>query len=515
MTPVETAYGTVAGIRKNGILSFKNIPYAAAPTGEERWSVPKPPEAWTGVRQADEFGPISWQIVATEQGALSSTRDATPPELAEDCLSLNVWTPSADSEARPVMVWIHGGAFVTGSGSSPIYDGSILSQRGNVVVVTINYRLGVLGFLNLNEVTGGRIPSTGNEGLLDQAFALEWVQDNIGRFGGDPNNVTIFGESAGGMSVGALLALHEAKGLFHKAIPQSGAAHTANTLTQSTEVASQLLAALEISPNSNLNKLFELSAEELTQVGAEVSAKLAWMCYEPCIDGTQLPARPIDCIANGSADDVSVLVGCTRDEWLLFSVMDPSIKSMTQDDLEQRLAPRNGRPDLRSLGQRYQEILSRNGNDVTPADVWQVLESDRGFRMPGIVLAETLNSRSNDAYQYLFTVESPAYGGILKSCHAIDIGYVFGTHNLNDGTRGFFGGEAAHVELAEATMDAWLTFAHTGNPATEVLLTWSPYDRETRSTGIFGLPVSVENAPLEELRALWDDESVQSAIGAL
>ena len=515
MTQVDTTYGKVAGVNADGVLFFKNIPYAAAPTGEDRWSAPKPPEAWTGVRQADEFGPISWQIVATEQGALSFAQDATPPVLAEDCLSLNVWTPSVDGQARPVMVWIHGGAFVTGSGSSPIYDGSILSRRGNVVVVTINYRLGVLGFLNLNEVTGGRIPSTGNEGLLDQAFALEWVKDNIARFGGDANNVTIFGESAGGMSVGALLALREANGLFHKAIPQSGAAHTANTLAQSNDVASQLLSALDISPNSNLNRLFELPAEELTRVGAEVSAKLPWMCYEPCIDGAQLSARPIDCVANGSADDVSVLVGCTRDEWLLFSVMDPTIKSMTQDDFERRLESRNGRPDLRALGQSYYEILSRDSNDVSPADVWQVLESDRGFRMPGIVLAETLNKRSNDAYQYLFTVESPAYGGILKSCHAIDIGYVFGTHNLNDGTRGFFGGEPAHIELAEATMDAWLAFAHTGNPATDALSTWSPYGKEKRSTAIFGLPVSVEDAPLEELRALWDDPSVQSAIGAL
>ena len=284
---------------------------------------------------------------------------------------------------------------------------------------------------------------------------------------------------------------------------------------QSTDVASQLLAALEISPNSNLNKLFELSADELTRVGAEVSAKLPWMCYEPCIDGAQLPARPIDCVANGSADEITVLVGCTRDEWLLFSVMDPSIREMTQEDFLRRLAPRNGRADLRELGQGYQEILARGGNDVTPADVWQVIESDRAFRLPGIVLAETLNSRSKDAYQYLFTVESPAYGGILKSCHAIDIGYVFGTHNLNDGTRGFFGGERAHVELAEATMDAWLAFAHTGNPATEALSTWSPYDKASRSTAIFGLPASVENAPLEDLRALWDDQSVQGAIGAL
>ena len=515
MTQVETAYGSVEGFEQDGVIAFKHIPFGAAPTGEDRWSAPKPPPAWTGVRRGDKFGPISWQVVATEQGVLSFAEDAAPPVLDEDCLSLNVWTPSTEGSSRPVMVWIHGGAFVTGSGSSPIYDGSILSRRGDVVVVTINYRLGALGFLNLNEVTGGRIPSTGNEGLLDQAFALAWVRDNISRFGGNPGNVTIFGESAGGMSVGALLALREAKGLFHKAIPQSGAAHTANTVAQSIEVASELLAALEISPNSNLNKLYELSAEEITRVGAEVSAKLPWMCYEPCIDGTQIPARPIDCVANGSADDVAILVGCTRDEWFLFGVMDPSIQNMTQEDFDRRLSLRNGRPDLRALGHSYREILARGDDSVSFADVWQTIESDRAFRLPGIVLAETMNARGKSAYQYLFTVESPVSGGILKSCHAIDIGYVFGTNNLNEGTRRFFGAEREHIELAETTMDVWLAFARSGNPATDKLSNWSPYNKESRSTAIFGLPASVENAPLEELRVLWDDQSVQSAIGSL
>ena len=514
MTAVETTYGNVSGTQSDGLSVFRNIPYAAAPVGDQRWLPPQPPKPWSGTREADEFGPISWQVIAEEQGPLSFAADAAPPQLNEDCLSLNVWTPGTDDGSRPVMVWIHGGAFVSGSGSSPIYDGSILATRGNVVVVTINYRLGVLGFLNLNEITGGRIPATGNEGLLDQAFALQWVQDNIANFGGDPNNVTIFGESAGGMSVGALLGLPQAKGLFHRAIPQSGAAHTANTVHQASEVSARLLRALDISVNDNLQKLLQIEAEKLTQSAAEVSNELGRMIFQPCIDGVTLPERPIDAVAGGSADGLDVLVGSTRDEWLLFSAMDPRNSDLTHEGLEKRVSATNGRPDLSGVAEVYRSYLSTAGHEASPIEIWSAMETDRTFRMPGIKLAEAMASRGQNAYEYLFTVESPAFGGALKSCHAIDIGYVFGTHNANEGTRGFFGATPDHIELANAVMDAWLAFAHTGNSQTEALADWEAYDTQTRSTAIFGLPATVESAPRDELRAVWDDPSVSEAIGS-
>lgn len=515
MTTVNTANGAVEAVNIDGVLAFKNIPYAASPSGEARWQAPKPPESWTGVRDGSKSGPLSWQVAEPPTGPLAMNPDAPPPTMSEDCLSLNVWTPAADSNRRPVMVWIHGGAFVSGAGSTPMYQGARLVSRGDVVVVTINYRLGPLGFLNLNEITGGRIPSTGNEGLLDQAFALQWVQDNISAFGGDPNNVTIFGESAGGMSVGSLLALTEAKGLFHKAVPQSGAAHTTNTVAESGQVASKLLAALGISPNSDLHRLFEVSPEELIRVGSEVSAELGWMCYQPCVEGSQLPARPIDCIASGSADGVKVLVGCTKDETTLFNAMDPQMQTLTEEQLLKRAGPRRGRPDLSSIALGYRDAFAEEGVEVTPADIFNAFESDRAFRIPGIVLAETMNARGQDAYQYLITVESPAMGGVLKSCHAIDIGYVFGTRDLNEGTRNFFGGEPEHAALTDVVMDAWLAFAHTGNPRTEALAEWTKYEPEKRSTAIFGCPASVENAPMERLRALWDDETALAAVGVL
>jgi len=223
----QTRSGKVEGEERNGLYVFRGIPYAAPPVGAKRWRAPDKVEAWSGVRKAVQFGNAAPQNRIPLE-ALAAFVIGEPQ--SEDCLYLNVWTPGLDGERRPVMVWIHGGAFTIGSGAQSIYEGTALAQRGDVVIVTINYRLGPLGFVRLHELTNGRIPSTGNEGMLDQARALEWVRENIAAFGGDPENVTIFGESAGGMSVGTLLGMPSARGLFQKAIPQSGACNTANTL---------------------------------------------------------------------------------------------------------------------------------------------------------------------------------------------------------------------------------------------------------------------------------------------
>ena len=510
MAIVETQYGRVEGTNQDSVLFFGNIPYAAPPVGELRWAAPQAPESWSEVRDGLNFGPVSWQVTPPPGGPLSFDSDAKPPVYDEDCLSLNVWTQSTEGSNRPVMVWIHGGGFTSGSGSSPIYNGRHLVQRGDVVVVTINYRLGALGFLNLNEITNGAIPATGNEGLLDQAFALRWVQDNIARFGGDPSNVTIFGESAGGMSVGALLALKEAKGLFHKAIPQSGAAHTANTLDQSHGIAQRFLDALEIDSADAANQLISCSPEQLIQAGVKVSG--AGMVFQPCIDGNQLPARPIECISQGSADGIDVLVGSTRDEWLLFSAMDPNAANFTEETLQVRLSGGNGQSDLNHLAASYKDLL-QDGRNSSPSQIYAAIETDRAFRMPGIKLAETVSERGGSVFQYLFTVESPAFNGMLKSCHAIDIGYVFGTLNANQGTQGFFGGSEANLQLSEVVMDAWLTFAKTGNPATQALSDWKRYDKESRSTAVFGIPPQVESAPFEETRSLWEADDSDGSVG--
>lgn len=512
MSQIETSTGKVQGAERDGIEVFKGIPYAAPPVGELRWRSPQAHPGWSGVLQATDYSPISWQSI-NEAGGVLSFDPNNKPELSEDCLTLNIWTPSTDSEKRPVLFWIHGGGFVGGSGSSLIYDGARLAQRGDVVVVSINYRLGALGFVNLAEVTGGRIPASGNEGLEDQVFALKWVRDNIERFGGDPSNITIFGESAGGMSVGALMAFPAAKGLFHKAIPQSGACHTAINLSQATNIAEKLMSKLGVSPNKDVQALIDMPASQITEQGQRLAAEDngVGMIFQPCVDGNVLPKLPIDSVKQGSADDVAVLAGATRDEWRLFVSMTPGIANMTEDQLRSQLQndPQN---DLSPMIEPYRDMLTSIGHDASPVAIHSAIQSERAFRIPAIRLAEAMSDRGCDTYEYLFTVESPAMKGILGSCHAIDIGYVFGSHTANKGTSTFFGGEDEHKQLAETVMDTWLSFARTGRP-NDPLTDWQPYDRENRSTGVFGLPATVENDPYGEVRALWDQLESESPIG--
>jgi len=214
---IETTAGKLKGLFEDGLYVFKGIPYAEPPTGKLRWMPPEPRKPWRGVRSALKFGAISVQKQINP-----GTQFQTIEPFSEDCLFLNVWTPGLDNARRPVLFWIHGGGFQSGAGSLPLYRGSLLAKRGDVVVVTINYRVGVFGFMNWYEITGGKIPASGNEGLLDQMLALKWVQDNIARFGGDPDNVTVFGESAGSMSISCMLSMDQARGLFQKAIMESG-----------------------------------------------------------------------------------------------------------------------------------------------------------------------------------------------------------------------------------------------------------------------------------------------------
>ena len=297
---VETHYGKVQGTSNDGIHAFRGIPFAAPPIGERRWHAPEPPESWSGVRDAKDWGKQAWQPAVENAGMLSfvfNIRNAAYRD--EDCLQLNVFTPGVDTGKRPVLVWIHGGGFQGGTGGTPVYDGSNLARRGGVVVVTINYRVGALGWLNLNELTDGRIPATGNEGLLDQIEALRWIRDNIAAFGGDPGNVTIFGESAGAMSVGALLASAPAKGLFHRGILISGATSTANTLARAVEVSDGLLHKLGLSPKDDVDKLMALEPEALIEAASGYRAAGGGMSFQPCVDGTVLAEFPLDAVKRG------------------------------------------------------------------------------------------------------------------------------------------------------------------------------------------------------------------------
>ncbi|MDE0367030.1 MAG: carboxylesterase/lipase family protein [Gammaproteobacteria bacterium] len=513
MSIVETRSGKVESTRLNGVHAFLGIPFAAPPVGERRWQPPLDAQPWSGVRRSSDYAPQAWQPVMEAMGPLAFAFNArSAANRDEDCLYLNVWTPGLDDRKRPVLVWIHGGGFSSGTGGTPMYAGTSLAQRGDAVVVTVNYRLGALGFVNLNEVTGGRIPATGNEGLLDQVKALEWVRDNIERFGGDPGRVTIFGESAGGMSVGALLAFEPAAGLFHRAIPQSGACSTANPLDKAAGIGQAILDALGVSANAPAEDLLAVSPERLVEAGVAAGVQAGGaMIYQPCVDGTLLTDLPLGLVEGGVADGIDLMVGATRDEWRLFLSMPGFEVKLDDATLEQVLGATIGDPQA-VIG-AYRSARAARGDATDANSLFAAIETDRIFRIPAIRLAEAVAGRGRDAYEYLFTWESPWGDGGLGSPHAIDIGFVFGTHGFSEGSAEFFGSGPDAETLTGVVQDAWLKFATDGDPQTEALTGWRPYDTETRSTALFGMPVAVGDDPYGEERAAWDE--VEARLGTL
>jgi para-nitrobenzyl esterase len=414
------------------------------------------------------------------------------------CLSLNVWTPAADSARRPVMVWIHGGAFLTGSGSTPWYDGSRLAAQEDVVVVTINYRLGAFGFLFLDDTGSDLGESSANVGILDQVAALQWVADNIAAFGGDPGNVTIFGESAGAMSVGTLLALPAARGLFQRAILQSGACHNSLGRDEATKLASELLGAIGISA-TDLAAVQEVPAAVILEAQARLSASYfsQGMPFQPVHDGDVLPDTPIRILQGGGADGVDVLIGTNLDEWKLFSALDPRMADL--DDARLSAAVESGMPgvDADSLIAAYRQ--GRGGS--TPGDLLGALTTDRIFRVPAIRVAEARAAAGQPAYMYLFTWASPAFGGRLGSCHALEIPFAF--DNLHQPGVSMFCGSEPPQEVATGMRRAWASFARTGAPIAEP--SWPAYDLGSRSTMVIDTEWRTESDPRGEERQAWED----------
>jgi para-nitrobenzyl esterase len=508
---VTTNKGTVEGYEENGLCIFKGIPFAAPPVGKNRWLPPQPCDAWDGVLDTTNFGTQAPQNDSMLDGILGAS--AEQPVRGEDCLYLNIWTPATDSKNRPVMVWIHGGGFTIGAGSQPIYDGQYLASEGDVVIVTVNYRMGALGFMNLNEITAGKIPAKGNEGLLDQIASLQWVKDNIAAFGGDVNNVTIFGESAGGMSVGTLLAMPKAKGLFHKAIPQSGACHTALSRSVGIQIAETVLELLGVSSDDS-DALMDMDESLLTAVQPQLSviaAKkgLPGMSFQPVIDGEDLPCLPIHAVQDGFAAGIPIMAGSILEEWKLFTALDPSSTNMTQETLLESVGEHFGQA-ANKVVEVYEKFLADQDKPASPADVATAITTDRVFRMPGIKLLEAQQNHTDEVYSYLFDWQSPLMNGVMGACHAVELGHVFGTYDKG-GAEGFFGEGEAADKLSAITRSAWLNFARNGNPGIEG---WQAYDRSSRSTMVLGESCSIKNAPFDETRSVWDEEG-DSSVGAL
>jgi para-nitrobenzyl esterase len=494
---VQTKSGKLRGIYEDGLLVFKGIPYAEPPVGKLRWMPPQPVKPWSGTRPADKFGPIAPQDVMTAS-AIPGRKPSEEPQ-SEDCLFLNVWTPAADKSKRAVMVWIHGGAFVHGSGSSPMNPGKTLPLRGRIVLVTINYRLGPLGFLHLKQVTNGKIPSSGNEGFLDQLAALRWVRDNIAAFGGDPDNITVFGESSGAESIGGLLAMPEKKGLFQKAILQSGASKC-QPADRATAGAERLLGKLGLT-GKDVEALRALTPQALLAalrgLAAPPPGVSAGAAIGPVLDSEVLKNVPLDAFEQGSAKDIIVLAGSNLEEGKLFALMTgPGVQKIDEAEMVRRVQRLVPKPYTAGVIEKYRLALAKRDLPVTPYEIYAAIQGDQHFRMPNIRLCEIQERLGTPSYGYVFNWKSAAPG--FGACHALDVGFIFG--NL---TPEFHGTGPTAQSLAEGMQDAWITFAETGNPSCPGIGAWPRYGKD-RKMMVLGEHSHVETAPYEGERAAWD-----------
>jgi para-nitrobenzyl esterase len=485
-----TLGGQIRGERNDrGVTVFKGVPYAAAPIGPHRFRPPLPHPGWEGVRDAltiGNVGPQNGSMEAMMQGG------DMPPQ-SEDCLFLNVWTPACDNRARPVMVWIHGGSYVTGSGSNPWYAGDSLASEGDVVVVTANYRIGAFGFCHLADVGGERFAASGNLGLLDQTAVLQWVRDNIANFGGNAANVTVFGESAGGGSVLALLAAPAAAGLFHKAIVQSASIGQFRSRERADAAARHLLDELGIA-HDRAEDLLDRSTEDI--IAAQVAVE-AWPhgidAFAPTPDGVVLPDGVIEAIRSGSATpNVAVMIGTNLDEMRLFTAFDPANASLDEDAVLARAATDIDPDAARSLTDAYR--AARPG--ATWGQIASTLATEHTFHQPAIGVAAARAQHGYPTWMYRFTWQSPAFGGIFGSSHAMEIPFVFGALAHPGAVMLTGDGEDRHA-VSKAMQQSWLAFAHHGDPG------WAPYDTDRRSTMIFNSECVVQNDPEGDLRRLW------------
>jgi para-nitrobenzyl esterase len=501
-TIVSTKSGKLEGNYRDGLFTFKGIPYAESPIEKLRWMPPQPVKKWDGVRPAKEYGAMAPQLAMVAPSDSPGAPNFGNVPQSEDCLFLNIWTPGLDDKKRPVMFWIHGGAFIIGAGSETFLDSGVLPKRGDIVLVSINYRLGAPGFLNLNEITSGRIPSTGNEGILDQVAALEWVQENISAFGGNPDNVTIFGFSAGGMSVGTLLALPTAKGTFHKAMNRSGAANVVSTLESAVDVAARYLEIYGLSGN-DIDGIRNLTTQQLLDGQQKLGERLREQenratPFQPVVDGTVLPELPLTAIRNGSARNITHMAGNSRDELKSTYGMNPAMKELDEPGIIERLNA-NLPPDIvPGLVQAYRESLKRENPSATPLEVFGSINTDLMFRIPTIRLVEAQRDNGMKSYNYLFTYKSPAMGGALGAMHGLDNPFLFGMLDSQ-----FTGNGIEQQSIAIKMQDSCAAFAHTGNPSCESIGTWPEYGTD-RTTMMFDINTRVEKAPYEEERHAWD-----------
>jgi len=493
---VETPFGAVRGRELDGVQRFLGIPYAAPPVGALRFAPPAPHPAWPAPRDALAYGAAPLQPVDGLSQTLGLLGDH--PQ-SEDCLTLNVFAPAAPAAApRPVLVWLHGGAFQTGTAAGPAYDGAPLARRAGAVVVTLNYRVGALGFLH----TGA--PDAANLGLQDQLAALRWLQRALPAFRGDTSRVTVFGESAGAGSIVCLLAMPAARGLFRRAIVQSAAPEGQLSADEAAERARILVEKLGGS-RADLAWLRSLPAEQILAAQgacAEPGPRRIGMYFAPVIDGALLPERPLDAALRGAARDVELVIGTTADEMRLFTLV-PGFGEIPEAVLPQLVATRLPGP-AESAPARAEALLRRY--EGSGAERFFALETDASLFVPSTRLAEAQARHQPRTFMYRFTWRSPLQGGRLGACHALDVPFALGTYALPK-LRDFAGAGPDAERVAAAMMDAWAAFARCGDPSHPGIPPWPAYAPPRRATLELGASCRVVDAPCEERRLAFAGET--------
>jgi para-nitrobenzyl esterase len=487
---VTTNLGKLRGAHVNGVYSFKGIHYGASTAGPLRFQPPVPPNPWTGVRDALQVGPPAPQVL--DYGGFWRGLSG-PGDLSEDCLVLNVWTPDLRGRGkRPVMVWLHGGNFGVGSGGAALYDGANLAAKHDVVVLTINHRLNLFGYLYLRKLCGNRFADSGNAGMLDIVLALQWIRDNIAQFGGDPANVTLFGQSGGGYKIGTLMAMPSARQLFHKAIIQSGSVLRVDSAQDADALASKCLAQLRVSPD-RIDDLASLSAEEIIAALQKMKPE-PFFAFSPVVDDHSLPRQPFDPDAPAETAGVPMLIGTNSLETTsLNGDFDPTSFSLDATAMRSRLKGLLHLDDqsrLDALIATYE--AARPGS--TPSDIYFAVTTDVDFRMDAIAQAERkVAQRTAPAYMYRFDWPLPMDGGRFKAAHGAEIPFVF--DNLDKAPNWGITRNERLQRLADKVSGAWAAFARTGNSNHAGLPHWPAYDPGSRATMILNDECHVENDP--------------------
>lgn len=491
---VETASGRIQGLLSSGIRQFKGVPYGASTGGANRLRRPLPAKSWTGTRECFGYGPVSPQVpydIAHDYARLIQfDLNVAMGGMGEDCLHLNIWTPGTGRrEKRAVLFCIHGGGYAICSGNHPMYDGAKLASVGDVVVISVNHRLSSFGYLNLHDIDpSGRWADASSAGMLDLIAALEWVRDNIGNFGGDPNCVTIFGQSGGGWKVSTLLGMPAARGLFHRAMVQSGSVPAHMPREVSAQVSQAFLGHLGLTP-ATLDKIRDLHWTQILAAQTTVGAH----AFAPIVDGTHIPAQPLHDEVASLADDVPLIVATTLDDAGLFF----DRFSMTEQEFRETLAASYG-AKAAALERAYRGHFPKKSPYLLHAQII----TDAGFRRFANAQAEARAGRRAAAvYSYLWEWTCPAFDGKFGAVHAMDV--AASMHNERDAILG--AGSSDARRMCDSLASSFLAFAKTGNPNNPHIPEWPPFDAARRATLIFDRNTHMAHDPHGTLRELWLD----------